>query len=276
MIPCPICNSSETSPFFNKDNINYYKCSSCSFRFSKPPVNYNFQDDIKNYEGAYINYLDVNKFDNRNYQLLFNWISKRADNSELELLDIGCGSGKFVNYLREKQINATGIEPSSILFDKYLKERACFYNSSLEDYCNTSKRYDIVTLVDVLEHVEHLGSFIANIAKIQPVNGYMIIELPLIDNLFATLLGKKWPHYNKYHYSYFTKTTLNKLLNEKGYELELCKYRGKYFQISYIWKYALNFMLGAKGHVKVPAFLNNIAVYLNTYDVICACFKKVN
>lgn len=206
MIICPLCNSNKTSQKFIKDSISYFDCQACDFLFSKPLVNVNFQEDINNFEDSYIKYFDTNETDIKNFELILDWLFKKINFYEKSILDIGCGSGKFVNYLRNKHINIKGLEYSKPLYEKYLRDKEYFYNFSLEEFIKkVGGNYDVITLFDVLEHIDFPSDFIRNISKLQSTNNYLIIEIPLYGTIHSILLGKKWHFFNKYHLSYFRK-----------------------------------------------------------------------
>ena len=242
--------------------------------FSNPSVNANSQDNIEDYEDYYIKYFDSNIADTKNFESILKWISRKVDFTGKVMLDIGSGSGKLVNYLRGKGLNIKGIEYSKPLFEKYLKDKDYFFNCSIDTFSETDKGpYDIVTLMDVLEHVEYPGKFIENISKIQTAGGVLIIEIPLYRSLPSRLFGKHWHFFHKYHLSYFTKKRLSKLLSDNGYDLVQCKLRGKYVHVSYLLKYFANAFL-KRNNLNLPEFMEMLCIYVNPLDIYVACFKK--
>jgi 2-polyprenyl-3-methyl-5-hydroxy-6-metoxy-1,4-benzoquinol methylase len=271
---CSLCNSSNVIKKFNKEGINYYRCDSCGFLFSKPDVNANSQENIEDYEDYYIKYFDTNIADKKNFDSILKWISRKVNFEGKAMLDIGSGSGKLVNYLRGKGLNIKGIEYSKPLFEKYLKNKDYFFNCSIDTFSEMDNGpYDIVTLMDVLEHVEQPGKFIKDIAKIQRAGGYLIIEIPLYKSLPSRLFGKNWHFFHKYHLSYFAKKRLAKLLDDNGYDLVQSKLRGKYVHISYLLKYFVNAFL-KMNNLKLPPFMEKLCIYVNPFDIYVACFKK--
>ena len=80
-------------------------------------------------------------------------------NSALELcnpvkcLDVGCGLGYFVQFLREHQVDAWGVEPNDLrdVFkaNGYLIQRDLSSNFDLEE------KYDLVICLEVVEHIPH-------------------------------------------------------------------------------------------------------------------------
>ena len=91
------------------------------------------------YDEVYKQYIENNVADEKNYQSLLKWIGKHVDITQNEVLDVGCGSGKFVRYLRSKSIDATGIEPSKAFYDP---EKAFVLANKAVELCE-EKRPDL-------------------------------------------------------------------------------------------------------------------------------------
>lgn len=244
--------------------------------FSKPHMNVNFQDKIEGFEEAYINYFDPSASDNKNHNLLFNWMTGIIDLENKRMLDVGCGSGKFVFYLANKGLDITGLEPSKPLFEKYLKDKKHFYNYTLEEFIKLrSGKYDVITLFDVLEHVDYPAQLIREISTLQQVNSYLLVEIPLYGSFPSVIMGKRWHFYNKYHLSYFGRKRLTKFFKDNGYQLVKSRLRGKYFNIDYLFNY-MNYFMGVKRNFNSLSFLYGKSVYINPLDIYIACFKKVS
>ena len=273
-VGCPLCSSKATIQLFTKESINYHKCNSCFFVFSKPDVNFNFQEKIESFEDAYINYFDFSQTDNKNLNLLFKWIADITDLKNKRVLDVGCGSGKFVRYLANKGIDVIGLEPSKPLYERYLNDREFFYNNSVEEFIDIKPgNFDIVTLFDVLEHVEYPAQLIREISMLQEENSFLLVEIPLYSSFPASLMGKRWHFFNKYHLSYFGKNRLIKLFNDSGYQLVNSRLRGKYFNVDYLLNYVKHFM-GVKSNLKFLSSFHGQCIYINPLDIYIACFRK--
>ena len=273
---CTLCNSSESKKIFIKDEILYLKCNNCSFVFSSPVENCNFQEDIEKFEEVYMQYFNHSISDYKNFSSLLSWIKSITTVCEKKILDVGCGSGKFVQYLDQEKIDIFGLEPSAALYNQFLSKNIKFVNSSIKEFASKSSvKYDIITLLDVLEHVDFPSVFIDDIIRLQPSGGILVIEIPLYGSLPCIIFGKKWHFFNKYHLSYFSKERLFKLLHEKGYQLVKYSYRGKYFSLGYILKYILFFFFN-KNNTNMFRILENKLVYFNSYDILLGCFRKVS
>src|SRR5688572_3330151 len=117
---CPLCESKNIVHLFSKQNIPYYKCADCSFVFSEPENNPNLTNTINDYEPAYMDYFSDKAHDKRNHDWLIRALEKHKTLQGSRILDVGCGSGKFVKYLRQIGYEAFGLEPAKALFDAFL------------------------------------------------------------------------------------------------------------------------------------------------------------
>lgn len=89
----------------------------------------------------------------------------RAINPNPILLDYGCGHGLFVQFLQDKKIKATGYDPYNEKFSK--KPIVNFYN--------------IVTLIEVIEHTTEPYSEIDEIWNYLKPGGTLFIETSFVD-----------------------------------------------------------------------------------------------
>ncbi|MCP5322667.1 MAG: bifunctional 2-polyprenyl-6-hydroxyphenol methylase/3-demethylubiquinol 3-O-methyltransferase UbiG [Candidatus Paracaedibacteraceae bacterium] len=91
-------------------------------------------------------------------QYMLEYIRKHfKDPCDVSILDVGCGGGLVCEPFARLGYNVTGIDQSSQAIQvaqNHAKEQELainYYCGSIED---TDKKYDIITLLEVLEHVE--------------------------------------------------------------------------------------------------------------------------
>lgn len=115
------------------------------------------------------------------------------------LIDVGCGDGKLLNILAEKIKNKemVGIDLSepSIYLAKGLNFQFKNIKFEIKDVGNIKKKYDIIVLNEVLEHIsdEIYEEFCKKIQKIMHKNTKLIITVP---TKVTPVQDKHYRHYD--------------------------------------------------------------------------------
>lgn len=130
-------------------------------------------------------------------------VLQRKDN--LRLLDYGCGSGAFLQSLNGQFVVKNGFDINP--YEKFTRTEVLFND------------YDVVTMWDVLEHLESPKSFLSALRS-----KYVFITVPCVGDLNALGLDieniTKWRHYRpNEHLHYFDIGSMESLLEASGYEL---------------------------------------------------------
>lgn len=82
--------------------------------------------------------------------------------NEKRLLDIGCGSGYFLSKISEYIPNSIGIESHEYSNKKYNDIKKCnIFDNGLEN-----NSFDIITALDVIEHIENENQFLDEIKRL--------------------------------------------------------------------------------------------------------------
>ncbi|MGZ4038405.1 MAG: class I SAM-dependent methyltransferase, partial [Bacteroidia bacterium] len=140
-----------------------------------------------------------------------------------DLFDLGAGWGHFMLAGIELGYSVYGIEISEqpYLYSKNdLKlpvDHIDFFDMSEE------KKFDIITLWDVLEHIDKADTFIEKCARITKPDGIIVIQVPQIDSYFAKKHKDNWKMMGLDHVNYFSKKTIAQLLERYGYKVETIK-----------------------------------------------------
>lgn len=148
----------------------------------------------------------------------------------LSVLDIGCGFAQELLYLRNKGMIVSGIEPTPEGV-KYAQEQGLqVYQSGIEDFfCVGDKRFDVVTLINVLEHLRNPANTLIDIkAKLLKPNGILVVDAPNEFNDFQTVANAEY-NLNEWwvcppnHINYFSATSLCHILDVCGYDIKYCE-----------------------------------------------------
>jgi 2-polyprenyl-3-methyl-5-hydroxy-6-metoxy-1,4-benzoquinol methylase len=163
----------DVSKYFNgTQDFFICKCKDSLYRFYYPSTLYgdsHFYEELQN------------KTNFQYYHL--NWEHLKAFekiNKNDSVLDIGCGSGLFLEKAMEKTEHVTGLEYNDLAIEKCKEKRINnVIKSNIEDFSkNNIEGFDIVCAFQVLEHISNVKSFIESCLKVLKPNGKLIIGVP--------------------------------------------------------------------------------------------------
>ncbi len=137
------------------------------------------------------------------------------------ICEVGCGAGENLHLL-QKNLDPDcvfqGYEISPQAFEMCKpkqNERLHFYLADFTQEHDAS--YDLILLMDVVEHLEDYFTFLRNI---HPKSRYKIIQLPLDLSVRSVLLGEVNQFRQQYgHLHYFTKELALQMLDDLGYKV---------------------------------------------------------
>lgn len=200
---------------------NIVKCLNCGFCYADVEENqqqYNLY--YKNYNmysaSTKLKETIISQMCEVRYEVFEKYVAKDS-----KILDIGCGDGTFLRYLKDRGYsNIYGIDPSEKSI-YCLKEKGIdgevgnIFDEVSEKLRN---KYDVVTCTAVLEHINDLKSAMAQIdLYLQPQDGKIFIEVPAVegfkDNIFPVA-----NYFNHEHINYFSINSLDNLLLKNGYK----------------------------------------------------------
>ena len=172
----------------------------------------------------------------------FKRILKRLDKIHPErgiLIDVGAATGILMDISRKRGWNVEGIEPSAwavgVAREKYDLEilEGVFETAPLQE-----EKYTVVSMVDFLEHIPHPYDAISMAQKLLLPGGTLCLVTPDIHSLAARIMGQKWWHYRPGHLGYFSKKSLQFLMQRAGFRI--IKMR------KYSWTFSLHYLLSRK------------------------------
>lgn len=270
---CPVCRSERAAPLFSKASTDYWRCPDCRFRFATPDPNPNLANALEDYEDAYLQYLSPEPADTVNFDALYRWMSGVTPLEGKRLLDVGAGGGKLVRYLRRRGVDAHGIEPSRVLFDRFLAGDAAFTCASLDTDRVTAGSFPIVTAFDVIEHVSDPVAFLRRVAATLTPDGVFFLSTPDVESPTARAFGRRWHFYYSYHLSYFGLRTLARTAAGAGLRAVASDRRGRLRSVGYMIRYAAEF-IGGTGAPGWARRFDRWYLPVNLFDTMYVAFRR--
>ena len=174
--------------------------------------------------------LEVRERDSEFYDYWYNFyldlIPNNLKENPASLLDLGCGYGHFLSYVKNnsKISSLTGVEPFPEFLEFVESMDIEGYVSTLESFTDSPpKKFDTVTMINVLEHINNPQAVLKNIAKnLLNKGGSLILQVPNDFNVIQKIAVEKnscdqWWFSPPIHISYFSPSSLKRLLKVCGF-----------------------------------------------------------
>jgi SAM-dependent methyltransferase len=138
-----------------------------------------------------------------------------------QLLDVGCATGVFLSFAREKGWDVQGIEVSDRTAAFCRDELGLQVASGdLLDASFPPNSFDVVTLWSVFEHLHDPMSTLSEIQHILRPGGLLVLAVPNAESLDARLFGPAWVGYDMPRHLYITpRDVLQRMLAHTGFEI---------------------------------------------------------
>jgi 2-polyprenyl-3-methyl-5-hydroxy-6-metoxy-1,4-benzoquinol methylase len=145
---------------------------------------------------------------------------------ELSVFDIGFGYAQALLYFKSQGMEVTGLEPSPEGVEYARSQGLDVHQAGIEDFsCAGGRRFDMVTLVNVLEHLRRPADTLLNIKNslLRP-GGMLVVDVPNEFNDFQTAADaehslNQWWVCPPNHINYFSASTLKSTLERLGYKV---------------------------------------------------------
>lgn len=231
---CPVCNASAFTHFIDAVDYNVsqkvftiVKCNSCNFHFTNPiPV----VEEIGEYykSDSYVSHSSTNKgLINKLYQRVRKYTLKQKVklitkySNGKDHLDIGAGTGHFINATSLAGFNSLGLEPDEDA--RGLAEKSFKVNiqplEELHKLEDNSK--DVITMWHVLEHVYDLQKDVKKISSILKEDGTLVVAVPNRSSYDAKKYKEFWAAYDlPIHLYHFVPNDIRNLFSQFNMEVK--------------------------------------------------------
>ncbi len=233
---CPICRSSSLEHHLkvqdytvSGETYELVRCSDCGFILTQDAPD---AESIGPYykSETYVSHSDTKKgiffkayhwareiMLNQKYKQIVKRLPKAT---ESELLDIGCGRAYFLNFMSQKGFICTGIEQDAEVRKNAINQFGLNVLPTSALYNLPEKKFDVITLWHVLEHVHDLQAYLNQIKLLLKPNGLLVIALPNPVSADVRHYGKYWSGWDvPIHLWHFTPQNIQDLLSQYQFKL---------------------------------------------------------
>jgi 2-polyprenyl-3-methyl-5-hydroxy-6-metoxy-1,4-benzoquinol methylase len=236
---CPCCKSIDLAKVLSvKDYtvsgevFDIWHCNTCTARFTQAiPA----KDEIAKYYRSE-NYISHTDTKSGLINSLYHYVRKRTLRGKRKLvekytalssgniLDIGAGTGAFLDTMQQSGWTVTGVEPDEIARENAKKIYGLSLRSSEELFNLQVQSFDAITLWHVLEHVHDLHEYIDKLKKLLKQSGCLFIAVPNYTSYDAGVYKEHWAAYDvPRHLYHFSPIAMSQLLLQHGLQLKEIK-----------------------------------------------------
>ncbi len=239
---CPVCRGQKSTEFLDAPDrfasnltasLSILRCESCSMVYLNPRPT---EEESKQYyqheeylpfsstqQGKSVTglaYRLVRRINLRwKRRLIEHYWRKGKAKGAGRLLDVGCGTGEFLEAVRRGGWQVEGVERDENA-SAWARESLGIpvETGSVDTLQTTSGLFDVITLWHVLEHLYDPGAAVRKIRDLLANDGYVLIALPNVGGLDSRVYGANWIALDTpRHVNHFSPTTLTRLLTEAGF-----------------------------------------------------------
>ncbi|MGI8582793.1 MAG: class I SAM-dependent methyltransferase [Chitinophagaceae bacterium] len=236
---CPCCNEENIEKILSaKDHtvsneiFEIWQCNTCTIRFTQNIPDKNEIGKFYKSEN-YISHSDTKKgFINSMYHM----VRQRTLNSKKKLiekytrlstgkvLDIGAGTGAFLQTMNQSKWEVTGVESHDTARENAKKLYGLSLQAPGEIFNLRPQSFDAITLWHVLEHVHELHVYMDQLKKLLKPTGYLFIAVPNYNCYDEKVYKEFWAAYDvPRHLYHFSPTSITQLLLKHGLQLKEIK-----------------------------------------------------
>ncbi|HXC06746.1 MAG TPA: class I SAM-dependent methyltransferase [Bacteroidia bacterium] len=224
--PCAVCGSTAFDKRYMIKGFHIVQCRDCSFVYVNPRIKteelYRIysSDYFNNTQFGYENY-DLNaRLRKLTFEKWYSLILPYLGSRKGKALDIGCASGDFIEVLLQNGwTDVDGIELDPVMIEKLKQKNIPVSTIPLEKQ-EIHKRYDLITLFDVVEHLPGLSDAFGKLHDLLEDGGVIALITPDYSSTQRKLFGSKWFQFKPYeHIQYFTPKTLARALKPHGLKI---------------------------------------------------------
>jgi SAM-dependent methyltransferase len=153
------------------------------------------------------------------------WSTKQTS-AYRQVLDLGCGGGYLTRRFSHRPgVRSVGVDSSAlaIRWASQFESAASFVCSDVEAFLDDAQcgSWDIVVLVDALEHFHRPARILASAARQLATPGLLFVVVPNAAGEFAELQGADYIHFTVDHVSHFSETSLRFAFESRGVDVEV-------------------------------------------------------
>src|SRR5687768_17585300 len=210
--PCPLCNArkAEVDGTFHEHHLGH--CTNCGMTYSL------IEPTRSELEAHYADY-PVRKVLSPVTALRYDELLEEFERyrKRSRILDVGCGSGMFLERAAQKGWDVHGTEYGASSISATLSRGIPVIEGPLDPRNYVQASFDVICSFEVIEHLTHPSEELDVMISLLRPGGLLYITTPNFNCLDRRISKEKWSVVNyPEHLNYFNPSTLNSMLSKKG------------------------------------------------------------
>lgn len=227
LLNCAICHGEEHELLYSLEDGALLTCRGCGVvAFAPRPTAEELQIfyDSGYHDTFSQSVMANNIFAQKRYQSLEQSLERYAPNlvtqTSRTLLDVGCGTGKFLQVAQQAGWLVTGTELAADAVNRARQKiSGDVFQGDIATITLPLSSYNLVTSYHVIEHLLDPATQLRRCYELLTSGGLLLVETPNIASLGARLRGKRWSHIiPPEHIIYFSPASLKYALKQAGFE----------------------------------------------------------
>ena len=225
---CPNCgDGAAQQPVTVRWSVRIVRCAGCGLVFANPQPS---EAQLEEYYGAEYFEKNADKFLRfplpPEVALRFGrYLDElRAVCPRGRVLDVGCGTGRFLWVAREAGFDVQGVElapyAAGLGREKLGVPIRTGRLEEIDASADPAQRFEAITMWDFLEHTSEPLAVLRAARRLLTEDGHLLMTVPNVGSWWARGMGKRWFGFDKAseHLYYFTRESLRRLLIGAGFE----------------------------------------------------------
>lgn len=142
----------------------------------------------------------------------------------MTLLDVGCSSGALLAIAQDMGFEVRGVEPAHEAAQTAIRAGFSVHEGYLSDARYPNDQFDVITLFEIVEHLQDPIEVIAECARILKPGGILVVNTPNAHSWSAATLGGQWEGFSLFglggHISFFSPRSMGELAKRTGLAVE--------------------------------------------------------
>jgi 2-polyprenyl-3-methyl-5-hydroxy-6-metoxy-1,4-benzoquinol methylase len=230
---CPVCRNVDREVMFTKPFGNVQRCTTCSLVSLRDRAtgdlvkcsynrSYFLCGEKRGGACGYDDYFGVEWSSRESVASgLALYVASLVERSTGALLDVGCGGGLFVYHALRAGWHASGIDASKFACSMARRRlRVPVWPGTIESFSSSavfSSQFDVITMLDVIEHLPMLIRDLGVVRKWLRPGGRLVITTPRFGGRLFAREGGAYSQFKRDHVWYFTFDTLSRVLYSVGF-----------------------------------------------------------